>query len=63
MIQLLRRFLQDTSGAVTVDWVVLTAIIVSLGIVAAANVSSGITSMSTNTKTHLETGSPFNQNE
>lgn len=35
------RFLKDESGAVTVDWVVLTAAIVGLGVAVIATVSGG----------------------
>jgi len=35
------RFFNDESGAVTVDWVVLTAAIVGLGIAVIASVSGG----------------------
>ncbi len=33
MLNLIKNFAKDESGAVTVDWVVLTAAIVGLGIV------------------------------
>lgn len=36
--QTARRFLQDEDGAVTVDWVVLTAAVVGLGLVIAPTV-------------------------
>ncbi len=38
-----KRFMNDESGAVTVDWVVLTAAIVALGGVAYPLVSAGVT--------------------
>ncbi len=38
-------FLNDESGAVTVDWVVLTAAIVGLGIAVLTSVGSGTTSL------------------
>jgi len=41
LIRALRRFKSDTSGAVTVDFVVLTAAVVSLGVAAGAAISSG----------------------
>lgn len=41
LFRMLRRFKSDTSGAVTVDFVVLTAAVVSLGVAAAAAISSG----------------------
>jgi Flp pilus assembly pilin Flp len=42
MTKLLENFFTDESGAVTVDWVVLTAAIVGLGIAVLASVSSGV---------------------
>lgn len=57
------RFLRDTGGAVTVDWVVLTAAVVGLGLLAASNVATGTTDMGSNLQTFLETERPFIQNE
>ncbi len=47
MEKLLSQFLRDEDGAVTVDWVVLTAAIVGLGIAVVAMVSQGALSHST----------------
>lgn len=41
-------FLNDESGAVTVDWVVLTAAIVGLGAVVMTTVGGGVEDMSSN---------------
>ena len=49
----IRRFRQDEDGAVTVDWVVLTAAILILGVVVGATVSNGAETMATNTETEL----------
>jgi Flp pilus assembly pilin Flp len=38
----LKNFFNDESGAVTVDWVVLTAAIVGLGMVVMSSVGGGI---------------------
>ena len=46
MIKLFKNFAADESGAVTVDWVVLTAAIVGLGIAVMASVSSGLEDLS-----------------
>jgi len=43
---LFKNFKNDESGAVTVDWVVLTAAIVGLGIAVLAAVSDGISNLS-----------------
>lgn len=43
MYKHLLGFVKDESGAVTVDWVVLTAALVGLGAVVIYNISSGTT--------------------
>ena len=48
-LNILKSFKNDEAGAVTVDWVVLTAAIVGLGIVVMTTVGGGITTLSTNT--------------
>ena len=50
-----KSFANDEAGAVTVDWVVLTAAIVGLGIVVMTSVGSGITGLADNTKAKLGT--------
>ncbi|MCB1348249.1 MAG: hypothetical protein KDK11_06245 [Maritimibacter sp.] len=42
---LIKTFTRDEDGAVTVDWVVLTAAIVGLGIAVLSSVSGGTTSL------------------
>lgn len=39
---MMRRFRHDEDGAVTVDWVVLTAAVIGLGVTALAVVSGGM---------------------
>lgn len=46
MTKLFKNFFADESGAVTVDWVVLTAAIVGLGIAVMASVSGGLQDLS-----------------
>lgn len=41
----LKSFLKDEAGVVTVDWVVLTAAVVGLGIVVMNTVGAGIESL------------------
>ena len=43
--KLFKNFKSDESGAVTVDWVVLTAAIVGLGMVVMKTVGGGITGL------------------
>lgn len=45
LFNMIENFRNDESGAVTVDWVVLTAAIVGLGIVVVASVRTGTTSV------------------
>lgn len=46
MTRMIKNFVADDSGAVTVDWVVLTAAIVGLGIAVLASVSTGVSEQS-----------------
>jgi len=50
----LARFAKDEAGAVTVDWVVLTAAIVGLGIAVIATISDGALDYSTGLGNHLD---------
>ncbi|MBL9057117.1 MAG: pilus assembly protein [Rhodobacteraceae bacterium] len=45
LLNLFKAFKSDESGAVTVDWVVLTAAIVGLGMVVMTTVGGGIESL------------------
>ena len=45
MLNLVKNFAKDESGAVTVDWVVLTAAIVGLGILVIQAVTPGVLSL------------------
>ncbi len=46
MLNFIKNFRRDEDGAVTVDWVVLTAAIVGLGIAVLTSVSGGTTTLS-----------------
>ncbi|MBM7068214.1 Flp family type IVb pilin [Actibacterium sp. 188UL27-1] len=46
MLNTFKNFINDEDGAVTVDWVVLTAAIVGLGIAVLASVSGGVLNLS-----------------
>jgi Flp pilus assembly pilin Flp len=52
---MIKNFAADESGAVTVDWVVLTAAIVGLGIAVMASVSDGLKDLSGDIETQLTT--------
>lgn len=45
LFEMIKDFRNDESGAVTVDWVVLTAAIVGLGIAVLATVSGGVNTL------------------
>jgi len=47
------NFIKDEDGAVTVDWVVLTAAIVGLGIAVLTSVSGGTTSLADKISSNL----------
>ena len=58
MLNFIKNFRADEDGAVTVDWVVLTAAIVGLGIAVLASVRTGATTMADNIETQLQTAVP-----
>ncbi|WP_103764824.1 MULTISPECIES: Flp family type IVb pilin [Roseovarius] len=45
MIKFIKKFRKDEEGAVTVDWVVLTAAVVGLGVAGVTAVSGGVNSL------------------
>ena len=55
LLNLFKTFKNDESGAVTVDWVVLTAAIVGLGMVVMTTVGGGITGLGDSIATDLGT--------
>jgi Flp pilus assembly pilin Flp len=58
MTALLKNFAKSESGAVTVDWVVLTAAIVGLGLAVMAVVSGGVEDLSSDINTTLTNTNP-----
>jgi Flp pilus assembly pilin Flp len=53
MLDFIKTFRADEDGAVTVDWVVLTAAIVGLGIAVLASVRDGSEALATQIETNL----------
>jgi Flp pilus assembly pilin Flp len=53
MTALIKNFAKSESGAVTVDWVVLTAALVGLGLAVMAVVSSGVENLGTDIRNSL----------
>jgi len=51
MIKFFKNFSKDEDGAVTVDWVVLTAAVVGLGIAGVATVRGGVDTLAGNIST------------
>lgn len=58
MLNSLRQFCRDESGAVTVDWVVLTALCVTLLAAGYGNLESAAVSTSTSTSTYMSNRAP-----
>jgi len=55
LLNIFKSFKNDEAGAVTVDWVVLTAAIVGLGLVVMNTVGVGVTDLGTNVAGDLAT--------
>lgn len=53
LFTMIENFRNDESGAVTVDWVVLTAAIVGLGLAVVASVRTGANSVANQIQTSL----------
>ena len=58
MIKFLKNFRKDEAGAVTVDWVVLTAAVVALAGAAYTSIQSGATSLTASTESALTAKAP-----
>ena len=54
LFNLIKRFNKDEDGAVTVDWVVLTAAIVGLGLIVMGAIQPAISNLSTSIATEIE---------
>ena len=55
LLNIVKNFKSDESGAVTVDWVVLTAAIVGLGLAVMSSVGSGVTTLGSSISTEVGT--------
>jgi len=55
MLNFIKNFRRDEDGAVTVDWVVLTAAIVGLGIAVLTSVGNGTTALGDRISSQLST--------
>ncbi len=60
LLNIFKAFKSDESGAVTVDWVVLTAAIVGLGLIVISSVGTGVTGLADRIKDDVSgSGSPY----
>jgi len=55
MMKLIKNFKNDESGAVTVDWVVLTAAVVGLAVAAYSSIERGASTLTSDTETYMGT--------
>ena len=57
LLNIFKSFKNDEAGAVTVDWVVLTAAIVGLGLAVVTSVRSGVSSLAGDISSSLTSAS------
>jgi Flp pilus assembly pilin Flp len=58
MMNFIKNFRADEDGAVTVDWVVLTAAVVGLAVAAYTSIETGASDLTANTSTYMGTLDP-----
>jgi Flp pilus assembly pilin Flp len=58
MIKFIKNFRKDEDGAVTVDWVVLTAAVVALAGAAYTSIETGASNLTSSTGTFIEGKDP-----
>tara|TARA_R110002096_G_scaffold34375_6_gene98138 strand:- start:256 stop:462 length:207 start_codon:yes stop_codon:yes gene_type:complete len=58
MMNFIKNFKNDESGAVTVDWVVLTAAVVGLAVAAYTSIQTGASDLTTKTNSYMGTQTP-----
>ena len=58
MTNLFKNFAADESGAVTVDWVVLTAAVVGLGIIAMNTIGGAVSGLSADIASTITNSAP-----
>ena len=58
MIKFIKNFRKDENGAVTVDWVVLTAAVVGLAVAAYGSINTGATELTADTDKFLQAQDP-----
>lgn len=58
MMNFIKNFRKDDSGAVTVDWVVLTAAVVGLAVAAYSSIETGASNLTSDTNSYMGTQAP-----
>lgn len=58
MMKFIKNFKKDEDGAVTVDWVVLTAAVVGLAVAAYGSIKDGATDLTSATNTYMSSQNP-----
>ena len=58
MMNFIKNFKNDESGAVTVDWVVLTAAVVGLAVAAYSSNETGASNLTSKTNSYMGTQNP-----
>ena len=58
MMNFIKNFRRDEDGAVTVDWVVLTAAVVGLAVAAYTSIETGASDLTNNPNTFLDGRNP-----
>ncbi|MFK7746163.1 MAG: Flp family type IVb pilin [Roseobacter sp.] len=58
MMKFIKNFRNDEDGAVTVDWVVLTAAVVGLAVAAYSSISTGANDLTNDTASYLQRQDP-----
>ena len=58
MMNFIKNFRKDDSGAVTVDWVVLTAAVVGLAVAAYSSIETGASNLTSDTNSFMKTQAP-----
>ena len=63
MMKFIKNFRKDENGAVTVDYVVLTAAVIGMAVAAYSSIQGGATTLTSDTSTFLEAQDPLAQPE
>ncbi|MCW1955587.1 hypothetical protein [uncultured Lentibacter sp.] len=58
MMNFFKNFRKDEDGAVTVDWVVLTAAVVGLAVAAYSSIQTGASDLTSRTNTYMDRQNP-----